>query len=81
MHRIEMHLTDGRVIDLTGLSPDDVFEKLAFEGVTPALIRETRHYVDTTLPSYRCPRCGRVSYHPQDLANRYCGFCHQFEEP
>ena len=31
--------------------------------------------------TYVCPRCGRVSHHPQDLANKYCGACHQFEEP
>ncbi len=29
-------------------------------------------------PSYRCPTCGRVSYNPSDLANLYCGACHQF---
>jgi hypothetical protein len=25
-----------------------------------------------------CFTCGRVSYHPQDVANRYCGCCHKF---
>jgi hypothetical protein len=30
-------------------------------------------------PSYTCPRCGRVSYHPRDIAEKYCGACHQFE--
>jgi hypothetical protein len=43
MQRIEMHLTDGRVLDLTGLSLDAVFARLARERVTSADIRETRH--------------------------------------
>lgn len=29
-------------------------------------------------PSFTCPRCGRTSYHPEDVANCYCGFCHIF---
>jgi hypothetical protein len=32
-------------------------------------------------PSYRCPRCGAVSFNPHDLKQRYCGRCHQFENP
>jgi hypothetical protein len=30
--------------------------------------------------TYTCPRCGRVSHNPNDLANRYCGACHLFED-
>lgn len=30
-------------------------------------------------PSFRCPRCGMVSYHPKDIAEGYCGAsCHDF---
>ncbi|MFJ9719968.1 hypothetical protein ACIRPQ_29250 [Streptomyces sp. NPDC101213] len=25
-----------------------------------------------------CPECGRVSHHPQDIAEDYCGRCHVF---
>lgn len=25
-----------------------------------------------------CPAIGRPSYHPQDIAQRYCGGCHRF---
>jgi hypothetical protein len=32
-------------------------------------------------PSYTCPLCGRTSYNPNDIANQYCGGCHQFAEP
>jgi len=27
-------------------------------------------------PPFTCPRCGRVSYHPEDVRQRYCGACH-----
>jgi len=30
--------------------------------------------------SIECPTCHRVSYHPQDIENRYCGWCHAFHE-
>jgi hypothetical protein len=25
-----------------------------------------------------CKACGRVSHNPNDVANRYCGHCHEF---
>lgn len=28
----------------------------------------------------RCHRCARVSYHPQDIEQRYCGACDRFHE-
>lgn len=32
--------------------------------------------------SYTCPACGRTSYHPEDVKQRYCGACHVFgDEP
>lgn len=27
---------------------------------------------------FTCPRCGRSSSHPDDIANGYCGACHDF---
>lgn len=30
--------------------------------------------------TYTCLRCGRTSYNPNDLANRYCGACKRFED-
>lgn len=27
-------------------------------------------------PSFTCPCCGAVSFHPADLAQGYCGRCH-----
>jgi ribosomal protein S27AE len=32
-----------------------------------------------TPATYTCPKCGRASHHPEDLRNRYCGHCHEFE--
>lgn len=29
-------------------------------------------------PSITCPACGRTSYHPMDVQERYCGACHAF---
>lgn len=32
-----------------------------------------------SLPAnFTCPKCGTVSYNPNDLQNRYCGVCHLF---
>lgn len=28
----------------------------------------------------RCHQCQRVSYHPKDVEERYCGACHRFHE-
>jgi hypothetical protein len=27
---------------------------------------------------FSCPKCRRISHNPNDLANRYCGHCHEF---
>jgi hypothetical protein len=31
-------------------------------------------------PAIRCRRCLRVSHHPRDVEDRYCGYCHAFHE-
>jgi hypothetical protein len=28
--------------------------------------------------SFTCPRCGLTSYHPRDIADGYCGNCHDW---
>jgi hypothetical protein len=33
---------------------------------------------ETGPPAFTCPRCGRVSHHPTDLAEGYCGACHDW---
>jgi len=40
---------------------------------------ERRVELETIQPaSFRCPRCGKVSVHPEDIRNAYCGACHAF---
>jgi hypothetical protein len=29
-------------------------------------------------PSFTCPVCGATSYHPDDIAQGYCGRCHDY---
>ncbi len=29
----------------------------------------------SSLPFFACPICRRRSFHPQDIANRYCAVC------
>lgn len=29
-------------------------------------------------PSFKCPRCGRTTYHPKDIVEGYCGACHDW---
>jgi ribosomal protein L37E len=36
---------------------------------------------EITEPSFTCPRCGRVSFHPMDLQEGYCGACHDWTGP
>jgi ribosomal protein L37E len=28
-----------------------------------------------------CPRCGKTSHHPTDVAEGYCGNCHAYTSP
>jgi len=30
------------------------------------------------MPHFTCPRCGKVSWHPRDLEEGYCSFCHDW---
>jgi hypothetical protein len=43
--RVDVHTTDGRVIDLTGFSPAAAIERLRQAGIVVEMIRETRHYI------------------------------------
>lgn len=27
-----------------------------------------------------CNKCGKISFHPKDIQERYCGNCHKFHE-
>jgi hypothetical protein len=32
-------------------------------------------------PKFTCPACGRTSYHPMDIQEKYCAACHRFFKP
>jgi len=36
--------------------------------------------VSTIAGSITCLTCYKTSYHPGDVANKYCGYCHTFHE-
>jgi ribosomal protein S27AE len=38
-------------------------------------------YGRVVLGSVRCPRCGMVSHNPNDIAEGYCGNCHDWTAP
>jgi ribosomal protein S27AE len=36
-------------------------------------------YDELFVPSITCPKCGRTSYHPKDIAEHYCGVCGYYD--
>jgi ribosomal protein S27AE len=50
----------------------DAGEAISFK-VNPDILN-----VVAAQPSFTCPKCGAVSYNPNDVENRYCGACHLF---
>ncbi|MFG2056664.1 hypothetical protein ACGFI9_21840 [Micromonospora sp. NPDC048930] len=45
---------------------------------------QVRVYVEArtgSVPSFTCPVCGRVSHHPRDVDEGYCGACHDWTGP
>lgn len=79
-------LRAGRAVcGLTG-TPDEWppghrWVSVAGAGVTCAACQvfdDRLMYPAAQQPSFTCPRCGRISHHPRDVQERYCGACHQF---
>lgn len=35
---------------------------------------------DRGVAGIRCTTCNHTSYHPEDVRNRYCGYCHSYHE-
>jgi hypothetical protein len=60
---------------------------IAFAGLTLAVLvaaglaEIARRVGRQPGPVYRCPRCGSISAHPRDIAERYCARCDRFETP
>jgi len=40
--------------------------------------KHCRMHAVLDLPSITCPVCDMTSYHPSDIAEGYCGNCHEF---
>jgi hypothetical protein len=40
----------------------------------------TPYVISSDGTAITCPRCGRTSHNPNDVRERYCGFCHAFHE-
>tara|TARA_Y100000310_G_scaffold194428_2_gene194407 strand:+ start:3674 stop:4105 length:432 start_codon:yes stop_codon:yes gene_type:complete len=48
-------------------------------GFDPLWSQKTYELVeDRGSPGIKCLRCNRTSYHPEDVRQRYCGYCHEF---
>jgi hypothetical protein len=76
---VRLHAEERARQDPASWSPDAIRRFGEFIALVEAA--EARQKDPGTRPHYRCPRCGVVSFNPNDIANRYCVRCHQFEEP
>jgi hypothetical protein len=48
-----------------------------FVSLTPRMVSEDGvHFREA--PSITCPRCGMTSYNENDIAEGYCGNCHDW---
>ena len=61
-----------------GLSPDDIKHGVLKHGVGYDLVINVE--TGRVVLGIRCHTCRRVSFHPKDIAERYCGMCHKFHE-
>jgi len=41
---------------------------------------ENHYWEVVRTPTYTCPECGWKTFHAEDVKNRYCPMCHEFEE-
>jgi hypothetical protein len=69
-------------------APLDLIEQALVRMFTSMIVRDLRAELTAEAdaaarPSFACPRCGAVSYNPNDVLERYCGACHVFvdDEP
>jgi len=49
-----------------------------------AVENKKTYFIDTAGSTLRfmlritCLKCNKTSYHPKDVENKYCGYCHEF---
>lgn len=54
----------------------DLIEYLLKRGMYLTILRCIADYISL---SYKCKKCGMTSYNTNDVVNRYCGNCNEFE--
>jgi hypothetical protein len=54
------------------------WDRVAGSLDNPHALGRLRSCGGTGPPAFRCPRCGAVSYNPNDIRENYCGRCHVF---
>lgn len=47
-------------------------------GIAPGALMAAINAAITIRPSFTCPKCEMTSYNPNDIAQGYCGNCHEF---
>lgn len=69
-------------IDSEGRIDELIVEDGKFAGFSPGtrMRRIGGYVISHDGKSILCETCGRRSFHPEDVANKYCGHCHVFHE-
>jgi hypothetical protein len=64
---------------VSGLALEDIGEDgHAIANTLWKVTAYLRNRAQPVIPSFTCPCCGAVSYHPNDVAESYCGKCHEW---
>jgi hypothetical protein len=72
--KIELHLTDGRVLPLSAETVDGILAQLAEHGVTPDLVASTIHIIEGPLEcTCRTVGCGHPASAHVGGVCRVCG--------
>lgn len=57
---------------------EDTPKGRAFRRSFQRALEEQQRAAGAPLPSITCPKCNATSYHPRDIAEGYCGICHDW---
>jgi ribosomal protein L37E len=62
-------------------TPEEIKAHQEFSrAITQMAVQNLNENVARESPSIVCPRCNKRSFHPKDIEERYCGFCHNWHE-
>lgn len=65
-----------RFVNMLGKPPKEGEQIGVLLGAIDRELVPTGTVLHRCQPSITCPRCGRTSYHPEDIEHGYCGWCH-----